>query len=207
MTNRHPLSTTTVSLVAVFAGLIAASTLWPGAELAAGVPITLQTLAVLLCGAVLGPWRGAAAVVVYLVVGTAGAPIFAERSGGPAVWTGPTAGFLGGFVVTAFVAGWITRGLRRKGTLTTSGIVGACAVASLIVLNVIGWGFLALRLRLDWNATVALAAPFVIGDVIKVFVAGVTASAVHRAFPGLLGTKVAVKAPAVAQEQAAASAA
>ena len=150
---------------------------------------------------------GAAAVVVYLVVGTAGAPIFAERSGGPAVWTGPTAGFLGGFVVTAFVAGWITRGLRRKGTLTTSGIVGACAVASLIVLNIIGWGFLALRLRLDWNATVALAAPFVVGDVIKVFVAGVTASAVHRAFPGLLGTKAAAKAPAVAQEQAAAAAA
>ena len=50
MPMRHALSTTNLALVAVFAGLIAASTLWPGAELLSGVPITLQTLAVLLAG-------------------------------------------------------------------------------------------------------------------------------------------------------------
>lgn len=202
---RNAFSTTNVALVAVFAGLIAASTLWPGAELASGVPITLQTLAVLLAGAVLGPWRGAAAVALYLVVGTAGAPIFAERSGGPAVWTGPTAGFLAGFVISAFVAGWLVRSLRRSGKLSTAGIVGACAAASLVVLNVIGWSYLKVRLGLTWNDTILAATPFVIGDVLKVFAAGVTAAAVHRAYPSLLGTAPTRPAVASATESPAAA--
>ncbi len=184
---RHALSTTNLALVAVFAGLIAASTLWPGAELLSGVPITLQTLAVLLAGAALGPWRGAAAVALYLVVGTAGAPIFAGRSGGFSAWTGPTAGFLAGFVFAAFVTGWLVKGMRVRGQLSTTGIVGACAVGSLLVLNVIGWGFFAVRLDTSLPDTAAFAAPFLVGDIIKVFVAGVAAAAVHRAYPSLLG--------------------
>jgi biotin transport system substrate-specific component len=185
------MSPTNLALVAVFAGLIAASTIWPGAELVSGVPITLQTLAVLLAGAALGPWRGASAVVLYLVVGTAGAPIFAGRSAGPAAWTGPTAGFLAGFVIAAFVAGWLVRSMRRRGQLTVSGVIGACAVASLLVLNVVGWGFFMIRLGATAADTVAFATPFLVGDIIKVFVAGVTGAAVHRAYPGLLGSPVA----------------
>lgn len=185
---RHALSTTNIALVAVFAGLIAASTLWPGAELVSGVPITLQTLAVLLAGAALGPWRGAAATALYLIVGTAGAPIFAGRSGGFAAWTGPTAGFLGGFVVAAFVTGWLVRSMRTRGQLTTTGIIGACAVGSLVVLNVIGWGFFTLRLNTSIPATAAIASPFLAGDIIKVFIAGTAAAAVHRAYPQLLGS-------------------
>ncbi|NTV39530.1 MAG: hypothetical protein HGA51_06180 [Demequinaceae bacterium] len=185
---RHALSTTNIALVAVFAGLIAASTLWPGAELVSGVPITLQTLAVLLAGAALGPWRGAAAVVLYLAVGTAGAPVFAGRSGGFAPWTGPTAGFLAGFVAAAFVTGWLVRRMRTRSQLTTTGIIGACAVGSLVVLNLIGWGFFAWRLHTSIAATAAIASPFLAGDIIKVFVAGTAAAAVHRAYPQLLGS-------------------
>lgn len=206
MNQRQALSPTNIALVAVFGGLIAASTIWPGAELASGVPITLQTLAVLLAGAVLGPWRGAAAVLLYLVVGTAGAPIFADRSGGPAVWTGPTAGFLIAFVAAAFVTGWIVASARRRGQLTTSGIVGACAVGSLVVINVIGWSFLGVRLHLGVKDTIAIAAPFQVGDIIKVFIAGITAAAVHRAFPGLLGTVASAPATLPAEEPAAAAA-
>lgn len=191
MNLRHALSPTNLALVAVFAGLIAASTIWPGAELVSGVPITLQTLAILLAGAALGPWRGASAVILYLVVGTAGAPIFAGRSAGPAVWTGPTAGFLAGFVVAAFVAGWLVRRMRRRSQLTVSGVIGACAVASLLVLNLIGWGFFMVRLGATATDTIVFATPFLVGDIIKVFVAGVTAAAVHRAYPGLLGGPVA----------------
>lgn len=185
---RQALSTTNLALVAVFAGLLAASTLWPGAELLSGVPITLQTLAVLLAGAALGPWRGAAAVVLYLVVGTAGAPVFAGRVGGFSSWTGPTAGFLGGFVLAAFVTGWLVRRMRVRGQLTTTGIIGACSVGSLVVLNLIGWGYFSLRLQTSIADTAAFASPFLVGDIIKVFVAGTAAAAVHRAYPTLLGT-------------------
>jgi biotin transport system substrate-specific component len=179
---------TNIALVAVFAGFIGASTIWGGVPLGSGVPITLQTFAVLLAGAALGAWRGAAAVTLYLIVGTAGAPIFAQHKGGVAVWATPTAGFLVSFVVAAFVVGWIVERLRSRGQLTTAGIVGACAVGSLVVINVIGWTYVALRVGLDAPTTVGAATPFLPGDIIKLFLAAVVAATIHRAYPGLLGS-------------------
>src|SRR5699024_8847739 len=70
------------------------------------VPITGQTLGVILVGAALGSRRGAAALLTYLLVGLAGAPVFAEFSGGPASVLSPSFGFILGFVPAAFVAGW-----------------------------------------------------------------------------------------------------
>ncbi|MDN4473091.1 biotin transporter BioY [Demequina zhanjiangensis] len=175
-----------VALVSVFAALVAASTLIPAVSLAGGVPITLQTFAVILAGAVLGPWRGASAVLLYLVVGTAGAPIFAGHVGGPSVWAGPTGGFLAAFIPAAFVTGWIVRAVRRRGRLNLGWLLLACGLGSLVVLNVIGWTWFAIRLGFDLPATLAVALPFVPGDVIKVVAAAGTAWAVHRAYPGIL---------------------
>lgn len=188
---RH-LTGTNVALVSVFAGFIAASTLWGGIPLGTGVPVTLQTLAVVLAGAVLGPWRGAAAVVIYLVLGTAGAPIFAGHVGGPVVWASPTAGFLAGFVACAFVTGWLVRAARRRGLSGAPffwAILGACAVGSLVVLNVIGWGYVMWKLGLTLNATLVAAAPFLVGDIVKVVLASLVASAVHRSYPNVLGER------------------
>jgi biotin transport system substrate-specific component len=88
--------------------LIAASAqivlpMWP-------VPATLQTLAVLLVGALGGPAVGVASVGAYLAQGAAGLPFFAGGAAGPAVFLGPTAGFLLGFVAAAWIAGF-ARGL------------------------------------------------------------------------------------------------
>jgi biotin transport system substrate-specific component len=183
---RQSFSPTNIALVAVFAGLIAASTIWPGIPLQGGVPISLQTFSVILAGAVLGPWRGAAAVVVYLILGTAGLPIFAQRSGGFAAWVGPTAGFLLGFILAAFVTGWIVRRLHRKQLLSLAGVVGACAVGSLLVLNAIGWTWFAIRIDSGLADTIAIAVPFLPGDIIKLFLAAVVAYAIHRAYPWIL---------------------
>ena len=176
-----------IALVSVFAGFIAASTLWGGVELAAGVPITLQTFAVLLAGAVLGPWRGAAAVVIYLVLGTAGLPIFAGHTTGAVAWPSPTAGFLLGFIPAAFVTGWIVRGLRRRGALTFIGIFGAAVMGGIVVLYPIGWGYVSWKVGLSFEATVLAAVPFAVGDIIKCVLVAVVAAAVHRAYPWILG--------------------
>ncbi len=175
-----------VALVSVFAALIAASTLAPAVSLAGGVPITLQTFAVILAGAVLGPWRGASAVLLYLAAGTAGAPIFAGHVGGLSAWAGPTGGFLAAFIPAAFVTGWIARAARRSGRLNLLWLALACGTGSLIVINLIGWTWFAIRLGYDLPATVVVALPFVPGDVIKVAAAATVAWAVHRAYPGLL---------------------
>jgi biotin transport system substrate-specific component len=77
--------------------------LWP-------VPATLQSLAVLLLGALGGARLGVAAVALYLAEGAMGLPVFAGGAGGPAVLAGPTAGYLLGFLPAAWIAGQAARG-------------------------------------------------------------------------------------------------
>jgi biotin transport system substrate-specific component len=77
--------------------------MWP-------VPATMQSLVVLLLGALGGPAAGVAAVVAYLAQGAAGLPVFAGGTGGIAVLAGPTAGYLAGFALAAWLAGQ-SRGL------------------------------------------------------------------------------------------------
>jgi len=104
------------------------------------VPMTLQTLAVLMLGMVYGPWLAVATVVSYLLVGAAGVPVFAgtpERGIGLAYMMGPTAGFLAGFVLAALLAGV----LAAQGWGAT---FLACAVSMLlghvvIVLAGVAW--------------------------------------------------------------------
>jgi biotin transport system substrate-specific component len=188
----------TLALVAVFAALIAASTLWGGYPLGGGVPITLQTFAVLLAGAVLGAYRGAAAVLVYLILGTAGAPIFSGHKAGPGVWTGTSAGFLAAFVVAAFVTGWLAERLVARGRPSFSGFLGATVIGSFAVIGVIGWGYVALRAHLDFNATLGALTPFLPGDAIKAFLAAGVATAVSAAYPQILAREAGAGLPTTA---------
>jgi len=73
------------------------------------VPVTLQTLAVVLAGAVLGPVWGPVSQILYVGAGASGLPIFAGGTGGPGVLVGPTGGYLVGFVISAWLAGLLTR--------------------------------------------------------------------------------------------------
>lgn len=97
--------------------------MWP-------VPATLQSLVVLLLGALGGPGFGLAAVGAYLAQGAAGLPFFAGGNAGPAVLAGPTAGYLLGFAIAAWVAGF-ARG-------TTPWRAGAVLLAAHLVLFVPG---------------------------------------------------------------------
>lgn len=78
------------------------------------IPISLQSLLVLLCGALVGPWRGFLLVLAYLLVGGAGLPVFAGGSSGWEKFIGSTAGFLLGFPIAAFLVGWIRRAYFRN---------------------------------------------------------------------------------------------
>src|SRR3954467_8745384 len=103
---RRRLTTTDLALIAVFAALIAVAAYTAGIPVGgAGVPITLQTFALILTGLVLGPVRGFLAASLYLLLGLIGLPVFAEHSSGAAVFTGPTAGYLYSFPFLAAVAG------------------------------------------------------------------------------------------------------
>src|SRR5689334_18532782 len=104
-----------LSLIAVFAAFVAALGL-PGAFYLPGmsVPITAQTLGVILAGCVIGPLRATASMLVFLALVAAGVPLLAGGRGGLGVFTGPTAGYLFGWVLAALVTGLVLVVQRRR---------------------------------------------------------------------------------------------
>jgi biotin transport system substrate-specific component len=174
-----------VALIAVFAGFIAVSTAVPEVTLAFGVPVSLQTFAVVLAGLVLGPWRGVSAVLLYVVVGLAGAPIFANLMGGTAVLAGPTGGFLLAFAPAAWVVGAIAVAFRSRGRLGYAPLLVA-GLASIPVVYAIGIPWLAWRAQITLTEAAIAMGPFVVGDLLKVVVAAGVAAIIHRAYPHLM---------------------
>lgn len=126
------------------------------------VPVTGQTLGVLLTGALYGPKRGALAVLAYVAEGAAGAPVFAAGRSGLPVLLGPTGGYLMGFVPAAAVAGWLSRQQRSLGLRCLT-----MMVASVIVYGV-GVPWLSAVTALPLQAAVAKGVqPFLLGDLAK----------------------------------------
>ena len=132
------------------------------------VPITGQTLAVLMIAALLGSRRGTLAVLAYLAEGAAGLPVFAMGSG-PLVLIGLTGGYLIGFVPAAFVTGLLAeKGWdRRFGTTVLAMILGnaiiyACGMTQLCILT-------------GMNKAVVTAGllPFIPGDILKIIIAAI----------------------------------
>lgn len=159
-----------LSVVAVLVAVLAVAV---GARIDVAIPGTpvpqsLQTLAVVVVGGVLGLRLGSLALLAYLVAGAVGAPVFAGGAGGAAALTGPTAGYLVGFVLGAALMGRLAdRGLTHR---FGGALVGA--VAAHLVILLAGWSWLAFDLGAGsaWTGGVA---PFLVGGVVKSAVAAV----------------------------------
>jgi biotin transport system substrate-specific component len=141
------------------------------------VPMTLQTLVVLVIGAAYG-WRlGAVTIIVYLAEGALGLPVFAGPAGGHAPLAGPTAGYLIGFVAAAFTTGWLSeRGWDRSVPL----LFVAMAIGHVIILGC-GFAWLAFGMKLGvGKAWLVGIAPFVAASVIKNALGAVLVPAIRR---------------------------
>jgi biotin transport system substrate-specific component len=179
--------------IALFAALIAVLGLVPQITLAVGVPITAQSLGIMLCGTVLGARRGALAVGLFLVLVAAGLPLLSGGRGGLGVFAGPSAGFLAGFPVAAFVCGLIVE--RWRIAIGPAALVGA-VTGGIAVLYAFGIPVMAARLTeaqiagMPLNPTLslplALAALYLPGDLIKAVLAALITRGVARARPGSL---------------------
>jgi biotin transport system substrate-specific component len=126
------------------------------------VPMTMQTLVVLVIGATYGARLGGATVLLYLAEGLAGLPVFAGPAAGPAYMAGPTGGFLVGFAAAAFVTGWLAehgwnRGLPR---------ILAMMILGHAVIFAFGLGWLT-TLMPAAKAWAVGAAPFVAATILK----------------------------------------
>lgn len=132
------------------------------------VPFTLQTLVVVLAGMVLGARDGAGSVASYVALIAAGLPLDA-RALGTAAFFGPTGGYLLGFIVAAFAAGWLVeRAGARAWQRWLAGLVG------MVIIYAFGFVLLKLNTGMTWEAAWAAGvAPFIVPDVAKAAVAAV----------------------------------
>lgn len=133
------------------------------------VPVTGQTAAVLLVGALLGSRRGSLAVLVYIAQGAAGLPVFAGGAFGLSRVLGPTGGYLLGFVAAAFLVGLLAeRGWDRR-PLTTA---AAMALGNVVIYTV-GALWLAVFVGGLRQALAVGVVPFLPGDLLKIAVAAI----------------------------------
>lgn len=185
------LGTTDLALVASFAALISALAYVGAIPVGgAGVPITLQTLGVMLAGCLLGPTRGFLAVALYLALGAAGLPVFAEHSSGLGTFTQPSAGYLLSFPVAALVGGLMMKYVAGERGKSRAAVVFVCSLAG-SVLVIHPAGIVGLMLTLDMSLAEAFKIDVIYwaGDLLKTTVVALIAAEVHRAFPRLLRTR------------------
>lgn len=171
--------------IAVFAALLAALGL-PGAITVgfSGVPITLQTLGVILAGAILGARKGTAAVVVFIALTLIGLPLLSGGRTGLTALAGPSAGYLIGWIPAAFVIGLLTARILPKYPIVLGLAINALGAIVIIYI----FGTIGLLLRTDigvWGA-ISTNFAFIPGDLVKVVIGAVVAKSVHRAYPGLI---------------------
>jgi biotin transport system substrate-specific component len=133
------------------------------------VPMTMQPAAVLLAGAVLGPWLGAMSQVIYLILGASGAAVFAGMPGaGPGVLIGPTGGYLVSYPFAAFIVG---KAIKKAKTVPAIAL-GLLSGLSLIYLSGVVHLALVARASADGALMMGLA-PFIVKDLVCVAVVSI----------------------------------
>jgi biotin transport system substrate-specific component len=173
---------TDIVYIALFAAIIAVLGLAPMVVLpVVPVPVTAQTLGVMLAGSILGARRGALAVVLFLVLVAAGLPLLAGGRGGLSVFAGPGAGFLLGWPLGALVIGWLVeRFWSRLGFLR---LLAIHLLGGILAIYAIGIPVLAWISGISiWQAALG-ALTFVPGDVLKAVFATSAALFVKRGYP------------------------
>ncbi len=141
------------------------------------VPITLQTLGVMLSGLLLGPQLGSMAVGLYLIAGTSGLPIFAGGAAGIGVLTGPSGGYLLGFLPGTWIIGTLSHKRNKKTGSDKSARsllrnLSACAIGGVLIVHACGILHLARSAHLSLSQAMLIGTvPFLLGDMLKAVIA------------------------------------
>lgn len=183
---------TDLGLIAVFAALVAASSIVPGIPVGAlGVPITLATLTVMLSGLVLGAGRGFAAVGLYVLLGLAGLPIFSGGRSGLGILATPSAGYIIAFPLAAAATGFLASLIIRKTVRFRPWLLFVATLAvSVVIIHGLGVLGMMVNGKLDFSKAFIADLPYYPGDILKNVLAVLIAVALHKAFPDVLVRRV-----------------
>lgn len=159
---------TDVLLVVAGAGLIAASAQLTISLPFTPVPITGQTFSVLLVGASLGTARGGSSALLYVLVGIAGAPVYAQSDAGWDVIVGASGGYLVSYPIVAALTGWLA---EQRWDRRLSSAIGAMLTGN-VIIYLVGLPWLAVVLNTNLERTLELGLyPFIPGDTLKLYLA------------------------------------
>jgi len=173
-----------IAYIALFAALIAALGLVPKITLAFGVPITAQSLGIMLCGTVLGARRGVLAVLLFLLLVAMGLPLLSGGRGGLGLFVSATAGFLVGWPIAAFVIGSIVEKWRSGSLVIVASV--ASIIGGIVVMYLFGIVGMAMVLEKTLLEASALITVFIPGDIMKAVIAGLLTAAIAKARPASL---------------------
>lgn len=178
-------SSHSLALVALFAALMAVLGLIPKIDLPGGVPITAQSLGVMLAGCLLGARRGFQAVALFLVAVAVGLPLLAGGRGGIGPFTAPSAGYLFGYAVAAFIIGAVMSSLPRGATPVQTALKAfiASVVGGILFLHAAGIAGLMLLAKMPFSEALKVDLAFVPGDLIKCVLCAIVVHTVVRALP------------------------
>lgn len=169
-------------LIALFAAFVAALGLVPKIDLPGGVPITAQTLGVMIAGAVLGPVRGFLALLVFYVLLAVGMPFLPGGRGGIAPLVGIAGGYILGWVFGAFVVGLLVQFAFRAQSraLVYAGVFASCLAGGVVIVYLFGipWQYAVAGVPIDKALIGSLA--FIPGDIIKALIASFVAISVRK---------------------------
>ena len=181
------MSTRDIVLSALFAAIIVALGLLPPISIGLiPVPITAQSLGVMLAGVVLGAKRGTIAVLIVVVLVAIGLPVLSGGRGGLPVFVGPTAGFFFGWIFAAYVTGYLSERLAKPeqtGLAQGIGFFVASVIGGIFVLYAFGIGYLALAGNVSLPVAFYGSMGFIPGDIVKAVVAALVGRAVMAGYP------------------------
>lgn len=142
------------------------------------VPVTLQTLAVMLAGSVLGRRFGTLSMLVFILLAAVGVPVLSGGSAGFGVLMGPTAGFIWTWPLAAFLIGWMTEKSRN---LNGVRLTIYHFVFGVILVHMVGVMWMWLGIGMDGRAALlAGSLPFIPGDIVKALLGAVIALKLHK---------------------------
>lgn len=139
------------------------------------VPITLTPLAFLIAGALLGPYKGGLSILIYVLLGMTGLPVFAGFSGGIGILFGPTGGYIIGFILGAMIVGFLMYLFPRKiGGYIIAMIIGTIACYTLGTI----WFMISLDRKLLESLFLCVI-PYIPGDILKIIVGALLSSRLY----------------------------
>lgn len=183
------MTTKDLVLTALFAAIIVVLGFIPAVTLSfIPVPITAQSMGVMLAGCIIGAKRGALAYVIVVLMVAIGFPVLAGGRGGLNILMGPTAGYIAGWIVGTYVTGLIAERMVREGQAEVRQFAGffiASVIGGIGVVYALGIAWLTVSTGMPLAKAIATNAAFIPGDLVKAVIATLAARAVMAGYPML----------------------